>query len=34
MKIPILLMNMGLMINEMGETSNNRFSHFWCDTDP
>jgi hypothetical protein len=31
--IPILLMSMGAMINEMGETSNDRSSHFWCDTD-
>jgi hypothetical protein len=28
---PILLMSIGLMINEMGETSNDRFSHLWCD---
>ena len=26
-KIPILLINMGIMINEMGETSNACFSH-------
>jgi hypothetical protein len=32
-KTPILL-SMYAMINEMGETGNNRFSHFRCDTDP
>jgi hypothetical protein len=29
---PILLMSMGAMINEMGETSNDRSSHFKRDT--
>jgi hypothetical protein len=32
-KTPILL-RMQAIINEMGETSNDRFSHSKCDTDP
>jgi hypothetical protein len=31
---PILLISIGAMINEMGETSNDRSSHIRCDTDP